>query len=547
VRVRIAPSPTGDPHVGTAYIALFNYVFARKHGGKFILRIEDTDQTRSTRASEEAILRALSWVGLQWDEGPDIGGPCAPYRQSERTEHYKRHAHELVERGAAYPCFATADELEAMRKEQIAAGKTPQYDRRYRSLSKEEAKARIDRGDPYVIRLAMPLSGQTRFVDGLRGEIVIENATIDDQVLLKSDGFPTYHLANVVDDHMMGISHVIRAEEWIISTPKHIQLYRAFGWEPPQFLHMPLLRNPDKSKISKRKNPVSLDYYRDAGYFPEALLNFLALMGFAFGGDREKFTLGEMIEVFDFAKVSPGEPVFDLQKLSWLNGLYLREMGDAELVRRLREWRLSDDYLLSLMKMLRERMERLDQFIPAASFFLTGDLDYSAPGVLDLLVPKGRDRSATGQTLGLLCDHLEETIRGEWSHDALEASCRSFCEKTGWKTKELFMPIRVAVTGRTASPGLFDTLAAVGKDLTRRRLRQASLALLTAPAVSPPPAAAGPAAPPAAGKGAAGAGKPAAATPAKAAAAASSPAAPSPAPAAASTAAAAPSPAGKAD
>lgn len=488
MRVRIAPSPTGDPHVGTAYIALFNYVFARKHGGQFILRIEDTDQTRSTRASEDAILRALKWVGLQWDEGPDVGGPSAPYRQSERTEHYKRHAMELVERGAAYPCFATAEELEAMRKEQIAAGKTPQYDRRYRHLPKDEAKARIDRGDPYVIRLAMPLTGQTRFVDGLRGEIVIENATIDDQVLLKSDGFPTYHLANVVDDHLMGISHVIRAEEWIISTPKHIQLYRAFGWEPPQFLHMPLLRNPDKSKISKRKNPVSLDYYRDAGYFPEALLNFLALMGFAFGGDREKFSLSEMIEVFDFSKVSPGEPVFDLQKLSWLNGLYLREMSDADLVRRLRAWRLSDDYLLSLMKMLRERMERLDQFIPAASFFLTGDLDYSAPGLLDLLVPKGRDRSATGQALSLLCDHLEEAIRGEWTHDALEGACRSFCEKTGWKTKELFMPIRIAVTGRTASPGLFDTLAAVGKDLTRRRLRQASLALLTAPVAAAPAA-----------------------------------------------------------
>ncbi len=485
VRVRIAPSPTGDPHVGTAYIALFNYVFARKHGGKFILRIEDTDQTRSTRASEEAILRALKWVGLQWDEGPDIGGPCAPYRQSERSGHYKQHAMDLVARGAAYPCFATAEELEAMRKEQIAAGKTPQYDRRYRNLPKDEAQARIDRGDPYVIRLAMPLVGQTRFVDGLRGEIVIDNSTIDDQVLLKSDGFPTYHLANVVDDHMMGISHVIRAEEWIISTPKHVQLYQAFGWQPPQFLHMPLLRNPDKSKISKRKNPVSLDYYRDGGYFPEALLNFLALMGFSFGGDREKFTLAEMIEVFDFAKVSPGEPVFDLQKLSWLNGLYLREMGDAELVKRLRAWRLSDDYLLSLMRMLRERMERLDQFIPAASFFLTGDLDYSAPGVLDQLVPKGRDRTTTATALAGLCDHLEETIRGDWTHDALEAACRSFCEKSGWKTKELFMGIRIAVTGRTASPGLFDTLAAVGKDLTRRRLRMAAQALLTAPAATP--------------------------------------------------------------
>jgi glutamyl-tRNA synthetase len=487
VRVRIAPSPTGDPHVGTAYIALFNYVFAQKHGGVFILRIEDTDQTRSTRASEDAILRALSWVGLQWNEGPDIGGPYAPYRQSERTEHYRSHALDLVERGAAYPCFATAEELEVMRKAQLAAGRTPQYDRRYRNLPKAEARARMQAGDPYVIRLAMPLTGQTRFFDGLRGEISIDNATIDDQVLLKSDGFPTYHLANVVDDHLMHISHVVRAEEWIISTPKHVQLYRAFGWEPPHFLHMPLLRNPDRSKISKRKNPVSLDYYRDAGYFPEALLNFLSLMGFAYGGDREKFTLTEMISVFDFAKVSPGEPVFDLQKLSWLNGLYLRELSNEELVKRLRTWRLSDAYLLQLMGMLRERMERLDQFIPAASFFLTGDLDYT--GVVDQLVPKGRERADTANVLSALCDHLEETVRGDWTHDALEAACRSFGEKVGWKTKELFMSIRLAATGRTASPGLFETLCAIGKDLTRRRLRQAAHALLAPPMPSAKPAA----------------------------------------------------------
>lgn len=486
MRVRIAPSPTGDPHVGTAYIALFNYVFAKKHGGQFLLRIEDTDQTRSTRASEEAILRALKWLGLSWDEGPDIGGPAAPYRQSERSAIYKEHALMLCERGAAYPCFATAEELEAMRKAQIASGKTPQYDRRYRSLPRAEAQARMAAGEPHVIRLAMPLDGQTRFFDGLRGEIAIDNATIDDQVLLKSDGFPTYHLANVVDDHLMGISHVIRAEEWIISTPKHVQLYRAFGWEPPAFLHMPLLRNPDRSKISKRKNPVSLDYYRDAGFFPEALLNFLSLMGFAFGGDREKFTLAEMIEVFDFAKVSPGEPVFDLAKLSWLNGLYLREMSDAELLRRLRSWRLGDEYLLRLLPLLRERMERLDQFIPATTYFLTGDLDYTGtPGLLAQLVPKGRDRTATAQALSGLCDHLEETVRGDWTHQNLESACRSFAEQTGWKTKELFMTIRIAVTGRTASPGLFETMLTIGKDLVRRRLRLAGHSLLTAPTQSP--------------------------------------------------------------
>ena len=333
VRVRIAPSPTGDPHVGTAYIALFNYVFAKKQGGQFILRIEDTDQTRSTLASEEAILRALHWVGLQWDEGPDCGGPFGPYRQSERTALYQQHAQLLVEKGAAYRCFCTAERLEASRH---TKGKSSGYDRRCRYLTKEEVSDRLAAGDKYVIRLAMPLTGETRFFDGLRGDTQFANATIDDQVLLKSDGFPTYHLANVVDDHLMQISHVIRAEEWISSTPKHIRLYQAFGWKQPAFLHMPLLRNPDHSKISKRENPVSLDYYRDVGFFPEALLNFLALMGFAFGGDREKFTLAEMIEVFDWTKVSASGPVFDLQKLTWLNGLYLRELTPEALLSRLR-------------------------------------------------------------------------------------------------------------------------------------------------------------------------------------------------------------------
>ncbi len=479
VRVRIAPSPTGDPHVGTAYIALFNYVFARKSAGQFILRIEDTDQVRSTKDSEEAILRALKWVGLSWDEGPDIGGPCGPYRQSERTEIYRTHAEHLVQRGAAYPCFCTPERLEAARKAQAPGGRFIGYDRHCRGLAKDPAQARVAAAERHVIRLAMPTDGQTRFHDGLRGEIVIENSTIDDQVLLKSDGFPTYHLANVVDDHLMNISHVIRAEEWITSTPKHVQLYAAFGWPPPAFIHMPLLRNPDKSKISKRKNPVSLDYYRDTGFFPEALLNFLALMGFSFGGDREKFTLAEMIDAFDFTKVSAGEPVFDLQKLTWLNGLYMREMSFAEILRRLRAWRLSDEYLLRVLPLLRERIERMDQLIPAAGYFLTGDVDHGA--VLSQMVPKGRDAAATAAALGALAEHLEETVRGAWSKEVLEASVRAFCDKIAWKSKELFPAIRLAVTGRTAAPPLFDTLEVVGKDLSRRRLRLAAAALSSAP------------------------------------------------------------------
>lgn len=475
VRVRIAPSPTGDPHVGTAYIALFNYVFAKKHGGQFVLRIEDTDQIRSTRESEEAILRALRWVGLAWDEGPDIGGPYGPYRQSERTALYQEQARHLLHKGMAYPCFCTAERLEILRQSQRASGQPPGYDRLCRFLSPEESKARIEKGELYVIRLAMPLTGQTRFVDGLRGEIVVDNAVVDDQVLLKSDGFPTYHLANVVDDHAMKITHVIRAEEWIVSTPKHIQLYNAFGWTPPAFYHMPLLRNADRSKISKRRNPVSLDYYRDAGFFPEALLNFLALMGFSFGDNREKFTLTEMIEAFDFTKVHPGEPVFDLQKLTWLNGLYLREMEPAHLLARLRAWRLSDEYLLRLIPLEQQRIEKMSEFVPAVQFFLTADLDYST--VVSQLVPKGRDVQSTIQVLGELTETLETQVRGLWNHDQLEPVCRTFAERVGWKTKELFMAIRLALTARTAAPPLFDTMATLGKDLVRQRLRAAMQAL----------------------------------------------------------------------
>jgi glutamyl-tRNA synthetase len=470
VRVRIAPSPTGDPHVGTAYIALFNYVFAKKSGGKFILRIEDTDRTRSTKESEEAILRALKWVGLSWDEGPDVGGPHGPYRQSERAEIYRHHALMLVDKGAAYPCFCDDARLAAVREQQRAEKRNPGYDRHCRDLDRALAKQRME-SERHVIRLAMPIDGQIKFQDGLRGEVGIDASQSDDQILLKSDGFPTYHLANVVDDHLMEISHVIRAEEWISSTPKHVQLYKSFGWAEPKFIHMPLLRNADKSKISKRKNPVSLDYYRDAGYLAEALLNFLGLMGFSIGGDREKFTLAEMIAEFDWSKVSAGGPVFDLAKLSWLNGLYIRELSIDQLLVKLREWRLSDEFLKKVLPLAHERMERLDQFIPNMSFFFTGDLEYKA----EELIPKGKDAKSTADALTELAEVLD-SVR-PWAPTSLEPAVRALGDKLGWKPKELFMAVRVAMTGRTAAPGLFETMDVVGKELVRRRLRLAAQAL----------------------------------------------------------------------
>jgi len=278
-RVRIAPSPTGDPHVGTAYIGLLNFLFARQRSGKFVLRIEDTDRARFVATSEQMIFDALHWLGLTWDEGPDTGGPFGPYRQSERTSIYREHVDMLLSSGHAYHSFETAEELEAMRKAQLAAKLPPRYNGAARSLSPAQVQAYLAEGRPSTIRLKVPAEGSTTFRDELRGDITFDHGNVDDQVLLKSDGFPTYHLANVVDDHLMRITDVIRAEEWISSTPKHILLYQAFGWHPPRFWHMPLLRNIDKSKISKRKNPVSLIYYRDSGFLPEAMLNFLGLMG----------------------------------------------------------------------------------------------------------------------------------------------------------------------------------------------------------------------------------------------------------------------------
>ena len=470
VRVRIAPSPTGDPHVGTAYIALFNYVFAKKHGGTFVLRIEDTDQTRARADSEQMIYDALHWVGLTWDEGPDVGGPYAPYRQSERAQHYKDHAGILLESGKAYRCFCTADRLAKVRLQQQAEKKNPGYDRHCRDLDPAEGRNRAAQGEPHVIRMKAPLAGPIVVKDQLRGDISIDATQVDDQVLLKTDGLPTYHLANVVDDHLMEISHVIRAEEWISSTPKHVLLYEAFGWEPPEFFHMPLLRNSDKSKISKRKNPVSINYYRDAGILPHALLNFLALMGWSFGGDREKFTLAEMVEVFAWDKVSLGGPVFNLEKLTWLNEKYIHDLTYEQLADAVIAWRFNKDYLLKVLPLVRERIKKLDELIPAIEYFYSGELEYT-PVLAEMKIPDVEPKDV-GKALLALVEQFE--AREGFDAKMLEEVARAWVEGTGWKSKNAFMLLRLAVTGRKASPPLFETMAVLGKEITRRRLRHAA-------------------------------------------------------------------------
>jgi glutamyl-tRNA synthetase len=466
VRVRIAPSPTGDPHVGTAYIALFNLIFARKFDGTFILRIEDTDRSRSRPEYETNIYHALKWCGIQWDEGPDIGGPFGPYRQSERSEIYKKYAYELVDKGHAYKCFATAEELAEMRELSLGRGG---YDRRYRNLSPQEVEAREAAGQPFTIRLKIPLTGECVFEDAIKGRITFPWADIDDQVLLKSDGFPTYHLANVVDDHLMQITHVIRGDEWISSTPKHIRLYEAFGWEPPQFCHMPLLLGMDGKKLSKRRNPTSIFYYRDSGYLPEALLNFLTLMGYSMPGDKEIYSLEEVIREFDLKRIGLSGAVFDIAKLDWLNQQYLiNHISQDQLWDRIKNWGFQEAFMQKLMPLCHTRIKTFGEFMELCHFFFINHLDYTS----ELLTPKNLLPEQSASLLQTMIWALEE--KEDWGSQAFEMSSREIADAFGVNHKKVIMPLLFGViTGKRQGPPLFDSVALLGKDRARARLLNA--------------------------------------------------------------------------
>lgn len=472
VRVRIAPSPTGDPHVGTAYIGQINEIFARQRGGAFILRIEDTDQVRSAPVYEQKILESLAWFGLRWDEGPDVGGPHGPYRQSERRAIYAEYAEILLERGGAYYSFSSPDRNAAERKEAWAAGQQVTYDAADRDLPLSEARARVAAGEPYVIRLKMPTEGETIVQDRLRGPIAFQSELVNDPVLVKGDGWPTYHFANVVDDHLMGITHVIRAEEWINSTPKHLILYQAFGWEAPEFIHMPLLRNQDKSKISKRKNPTSLIWYQQAGFLPEALRNFLGLMGWTPPSGQEKFSPEEMRAAFDIDRMSLGGPIFDLTKLKWLNGLYIREMEQRELQARVQALVLDPAYIGRILPLVQPRMETLDDFFEVADFFFRADVSLPTERRAEL-VPKNRTPADTRTMLAGLIDKLEADASRSWTAAAIEAAMRAHGEAIGWKTKDLFMTTRLVVTGKSATPPLCESMEVLGKERVRWRFQKA--------------------------------------------------------------------------
>ena len=468
VRTRIAPSPTGDPHVGTAYVALFNMAFAHSQGGEFLLRIEDTDQQRSTPESEKAILDALKWLGLCWDEGPDVGGSKGPYRQSERSDIYRKYADQLIADGHAFRCFCTPERLEKLRAEQLANKQPLGYDGRCANLSQAEIDRRLEAGEPYVVRLRVPREGQCRFHDMLRGEISIDWAQIDMQVLLKADGMPTYHLANVVDDHLMEISHVIRGEEWINSAPKHILLYQYLGWDVPIFCHLPLLRNVDKSKLSKRKNPTSILFYQRMGYLPEAMLNYLGRMGWSMPDEREKFTLEEMLAVFDIQRVSLGGPVFDVEKLCWLNGLWIREdFTDQQLADRMHEWALNRNTLEAFLPFAKQRMETFSDIGPLGGYLVSGMLPITA-----------EDLIATTQSEDVLLDSLQyslwrlETLR-HWRREDIFNALKELSDAMEIKLKPFLAPLFIAIAGSSSSISVMDSMQLLGPDMSRARIRHA--------------------------------------------------------------------------
>ena len=468
VRVRIAPSPTGEPHVGTAYTALFNVLLAQKLGGEMILRIEDTDRTRSTPEAERQVMEALDWLGLHWAEGPDKGGPYGPYRQSERRDIYPVYADRLLREGHAFKCFCTPERLEAMRSEQRARNEQPKYDGLCLHLSPEELRERERSNAPYVVRMKVPETGECRFTDRIYGEVGIPWSSIDMQVIMKADGMPTYHMANVIDDHLMKITHVARGEEWLSSTPKHILLYEYLGWTPPEFMHLPLLRNPDRSKLSKRRNPTSLSYFRGVGYLPEALVNFLGLAFMSIAEGEELMTMSELAAAFDPANVSKAGAIFDFRKLDWLNGRWCREMlDDAAYRQRLFEWASVNDRLARGLALARSRASKFGELPDLISFLFRSELAVTRAD-FDAL-KNGADDSLEILTAVLpIVDSLPD-----WTREAIEAEVRRISDEMGRKLRVILPPLFVAVAGSARALPLFDSMAVLGRSIVRQRLKQA--------------------------------------------------------------------------
>ena len=484
MRVRFAPSPTGLLHIGGLRTALYNYLLARKHDGTFILRIEDTDRSRYVEEAEEDIITSLDWVGLDYDEGPGVGGPHAPYYQSERKELYQKYAQQLIDDGYAYYAFDTEEELEEMRERlKSKDNPSPKYDavtrremRNSISLPEEEVQRLLDEGAEHVIRLKVPRRETIQFDDAIRGPVSFETDGLDDQVLLKSDGMPTYHLANIVDDHLMEVTHVIRGEEWLSSTPKHMLMYRYFGWTPPKMAHLPLILSPEGGKLSKRDAdalgiPVFVNEYRDEGYEPDALINFLAFLGWNPGTEREVFSLDELAEAFSLDRVGSSGVQFDLDKLNWFNGQYIRKMSVDELADRARPYieaegySVSDERLHFICEIMQDRLDRVSDLATETRYFFEAPESYDEKGV------KKRWKDDSADLLEEYADRLEEA--DTFDTDTVNTILRDLADERDVGAGRIIHPARLAVSGRTYGPGVFGLLVSVGKDECIRRLRRA--------------------------------------------------------------------------
>jgi glutamyl-tRNA synthetase len=475
IRVRFAPSPTGYLHVGGLRTALYNYLFAKKYNGKFILRIEDTDQSRYIEGAVENLIASLKWAGLTFDEGPDVGGNYGPYLQSQRLEIYKKHADELISKGDAYYCFCTPERLKTLREEQEKQKlHQAKYDKLCLSLSKNEIEEKLQQKIPHVVRLNVRPNQKIVFDDVIRDRVEFESSNVDDQVLIKSDGFPTYHLANIVDDHLMEVSHVIRGEEWLSSTPKHVLLYDSFGWERPTFAHLPLLLNPDKSKLSKRQGDVAVEDYRDKGYLKEALINFVALLGWNAGDDREFYSLDELVNAFSLERVNKSGAVFDVVKLNSLNAQHLRNKSNEEILELLKKeilnsqfstLNLQDEFLLLVIEAMKERVSFVREFITECKYFYSPPIEYEQKAVEKNWKPE------TPKQMKKLIEAFEQLINP--AKEDFENALANAAEELNVGKGKLIHPLRLAVSGQSTGPGVFDILFILGKEEVVNRINSA--------------------------------------------------------------------------
>ncbi|HLF15056.1 MAG TPA: glutamate--tRNA ligase [Bacteroidota bacterium] len=471
-RVRFAPSPTGYLHVGGLRTALYNYLFARKEGGTFVLRIEDTDRSRYVEGAVENLIETLGWSGLDYDEGPGKGGECGPYIQSERLDIYRKYVGELLQKSHAYHCFCTPERLDEMRKQQEKMRIAPKYDRQCLRLTGGEAASRLAGGVPSVVRMKIPESTSIKISDIIRGEVEFQSDRVDDQVLLKSDGYPTYHLANVVDDRLMGITHVIRGEEWLPSTPKHVLLYRYFGWEVPRFAHLPLLLNADRSKLSKRQGDVAVEDYRAAGYLPGALVNFVALLGWNPGDEREIFMIGDLVREFSLERVGRSGAIFNVEKLKWINQQHLRRLDPAVVVEKVKpalkraglDWP-DDRYLGRVIAAMGDRLTSFEDITSFAHYF------FADPDRYDDAARKKHWSDQSAAHLSALIRKLEENA--DFTETILEETVKTLAAGFGVGAGKLIHPVRLALSGRSIGPGLYELMVILGRETVLRRLRKA--------------------------------------------------------------------------